>query len=237
MISLNNISVSYGKKDARTDALKNIDLTIDKGEFVTISGKSGCGKTTLLNVLGGIITPDSGSYLFQGEDVSKFSDNKISLFRNKCIGFVVQHFALINDRTVYDNITLPLKYRKKDSSVNGEKIDSVLDELGIDKVDGILMDLGVSSFQLDEGSRGFSYHTDAPLDMRMSKEGVSAADIVNTYTEQELARISSEYRTQIDLYAEAVRKGTGLDVSESYLYLFSTGDMLDMDRADQTEQI
>ncbi|EGC03228.1 ABC transporter ATP-binding protein [Ruminococcus albus] len=131
MISLNNISVSYGKKDARTDALKNIDLTIDKGEFVTISGKSGCGKTTLLNVLGGIITPDSGSYLFQGEDVSKFSDNKISLFRNKCIGFVVQHFALINDRTVYDNITLPLKYRKKDSSVNGEKIDSVLDELGI----------------------------------------------------------------------------------------------------------
>ena len=69
----------------------------------------------------------------------------------------------------------------------------VLDDLGIDKVDGILMDLGVSSYQLDEGSRGFSYHVDAPLDMRMSKEGLSAADIVNTYSEQELARIIFEY--------------------------------------------
>jgi len=69
----------------------------------------------------------------------------------------------------------------------------VLDELGIDMVDGILMDLGVSSYQLDEGSRGFSYHVDAPLDMRMSKEGISAADVVNTYSEQELARIIFEY--------------------------------------------
>ncbi|MBQ9894946.1 MAG: 16S rRNA (cytosine(1402)-N(4))-methyltransferase RsmH [Ruminococcus sp.] len=69
----------------------------------------------------------------------------------------------------------------------------VLDELGIDMVDGILMDLGVSSYQLDEGSRGFSYHVEAPLDMRMSKEGVSAADVVNTYSEQELARIIFEY--------------------------------------------
>jgi len=69
----------------------------------------------------------------------------------------------------------------------------VLDDLGIDKVDGILMDLGVSSYQLDEGSRGFSYHVDAHLDMRMSKEGLSAADIVNTYSEQELARIIFEY--------------------------------------------
>jgi 16S rRNA (cytosine1402-N4)-methyltransferase len=69
----------------------------------------------------------------------------------------------------------------------------VLDELGIDKVDGVLMDLGVSSYQLDEESRGFSYHADAPLDMRMSKEGMSAADVVNTYSEQQLAKIIFEY--------------------------------------------
>ena len=131
MIELKNISVSYGKKDTRTDALKNINLTINKGEFVTISGKSGCGKTTLLNVLGGIIMPDSGHYFFNSEDVSKFTDKKISVFRNKSISFVVQHFALINDRTVYENILLPLKYRKKDSSLSNERIDSVLKELGI----------------------------------------------------------------------------------------------------------
>ena len=76
---------------------------------------------------------------------------------------------------------------------NYSQMRQVLDDLGIDKVDGILMDLGVSSYQLDEESRGFSYHSDAPLDMRMSKEGTSAADIVNGYSEQELARILFEY--------------------------------------------
>ncbi|MBR5684331.1 MAG: 16S rRNA (cytosine(1402)-N(4))-methyltransferase RsmH [Ruminococcus sp.] len=76
---------------------------------------------------------------------------------------------------------------------NYSEIRAVLDELDIEYVDGILMDLGVSSFQLDEGSRGFSYHSDAPLDMRMSKEGMSAADVVNTYSESELARIIFEY--------------------------------------------
>lgn len=76
---------------------------------------------------------------------------------------------------------------------NYSQMRDVLDDLGIDKVDGILMDLGVSSYQLDEESRGFSYHSDAPLDMRMSKEGMSAADVVNTYSESELARILFEY--------------------------------------------
>lgn len=76
---------------------------------------------------------------------------------------------------------------------NYSNMREVLDSLGIDKVDGILLDLGVSSYQLDEESRGFSYHADAPLDMRMEKEGISAADIVNTYSQQELAKIIFEY--------------------------------------------
>lgn len=76
---------------------------------------------------------------------------------------------------------------------NYSEMRDVLDRLGIDSVDGVLMDLGVSSFQLDEESRGFSYHSDAPLDMRMSKEGMSAADIVNSYSEQQLAKIIFEY--------------------------------------------
>ncbi len=76
---------------------------------------------------------------------------------------------------------------------NYSNIKEVLDSLGIDKVDGILLDLGVSSYQLDEGSRGFSYHTDAPLDMRMEKQGISASEIVNTYSQQELAKIIFEY--------------------------------------------
>lgn len=76
---------------------------------------------------------------------------------------------------------------------NFSEIRCVLDNLGIDCVDGVLMDLGVSSHQLDTQSRGFSYHNDAPLDMRMSQDGLSAYDIVNEYSEKELARIIFEY--------------------------------------------
>lgn len=76
---------------------------------------------------------------------------------------------------------------------NYSRMREALDELGIELVDGILMDLGVSSYQLDEGSRGFSYHADAPLDMRMSREGMSAADVVNSYSEQQLSKIIFEF--------------------------------------------
>lgn len=76
---------------------------------------------------------------------------------------------------------------------NFVNIKSVLNELNIDGIDGMLLDLGVSSFQLDTAERGFSYHKDAPLDMRMSKDGMSAADVVNTYSEEELADIIYRY--------------------------------------------
>lgn len=76
---------------------------------------------------------------------------------------------------------------------NYSQLREVLDSLGIEKVDGVLMDLGVSSHQLDTGSRGFSYHIDAPLDMRMSQDGMSAADVVNSYSEKELAKIIFEF--------------------------------------------
>ena len=76
---------------------------------------------------------------------------------------------------------------------NFSEMDKVLHQLNIPAVDGVLLDIGVSSHQLDAGERGFSYHADAPLDMRMSQEGVSAADLVNTLSEAELARIFFEY--------------------------------------------
>lgn len=76
---------------------------------------------------------------------------------------------------------------------NFENVKSILSDLGIDGIDGMLLDLGVSSFQLDNGDRGFSFHQNAPLDMRMSKSGMSAADVVNNYSENELANVIFKY--------------------------------------------
>lgn len=87
---------------------------------------------------------------------------------------------------------------------NFENIKSVLAELGVDGIDGMLLDLGVSSFQLDTAERGFSYHKDAPLDMRMSKQGMSAADVVNNYSEEELANII--YRYGEDKFSRRIAK-------------------------------
>ena len=95
---------------------------------------------------------------------------------------------------------LPAKVIK----ANYSEMDEVLSDLGIDKVDGVFLDLGVSSYQLDNGERGFSYHKDAPLDMRMSSEGISAKDIINEWSYEELKRILYDYGEE--KFAPAIAK-------------------------------
>ncbi len=102
--------------------------------------------------------------------------------------------AIDRDPTAVEVASKRLKeYNASVVKANYSEIDEVLKNLSIDKVDGILLDLGVSSHQLDKAERGFSYHNDAPLDMRMSCEGFSARDVVNTYSYDELSRILFEY--------------------------------------------
>lgn len=112
IIKLKNINKIYGKNDSELTALKNINLNIQKGEFIAIMGHSGSGKSTLLNVIGCMDIPTDGEYYLNNKLINNLSNNELSKIRNTTISFVFQHFALIKEYSVYDNIELPLTYRK-----------------------------------------------------------------------------------------------------------------------------
>ncbi len=111
VIELRGLKKHYGLGEATHSALDGIDLTIQKGEFVTIMGPSGCGKTTLLNILGLLDRPDDGDYLLDGTSVSQLSHVRLARIRSERIGIVFQSYNLINRLTVIDNVALPLTYR------------------------------------------------------------------------------------------------------------------------------
>lgn len=107
IIKLKNVNLKYGSGSNSVDALKNINLSIDKGQVVAITGASGSGKSTLLNVMSGLDKPDSGNVFFNNQDITKLSQKKLSNLRLKNFGFVFQMFHLVPTMTVYDNICLP----------------------------------------------------------------------------------------------------------------------------------
>lgn len=125
LIKLEGLGKSYGKEEGQVIALSDINLTIHEGDYIALRGKSGCGKSTLLGILGGIIKPTEGSYYFRGKKINSYSINKLSRFRNSQVGMVVQHYALIKNMNVYDNIALPLYYRK----MSGKEVRSRVEEI------------------------------------------------------------------------------------------------------------
>ncbi len=92
--------------------LKDVSLSVNKGEFLSIIGKSGSGKTTLMNILGCLDRPSSGSYFFENENVSEKTANQLALIRNQKIGFIFQTFNLLDDSSALENVALPLLYAK-----------------------------------------------------------------------------------------------------------------------------
>lgn len=110
VIELRRLSKRFGIGDAEHSALDEIDLTIEKGEFVTIMGPSGCGKTTLLNIIGLLDRSDGGEYLLDGKSVEKFSGAHHARIRSQQIGVIFQSFNLIHRLNVIDNVALPLAY-------------------------------------------------------------------------------------------------------------------------------
>lgn len=111
ILEMHDICKDYPMGKSVMNVLKNIDLSVEEGEYLAIMGPSGSGKTTLMNVIGCLDTPTSGSYMLDGVDIKSCSDNKLAEIRNKRIGFVFQSFNLLPKMTALDNVALPLLYQ------------------------------------------------------------------------------------------------------------------------------
>lgn len=131
MIQLNTIRKVYATKDMETVALRDINLTIDTGEFVAVMGPSGCGKSTLMNILGMIDTVSEGQYIFDGEDITDFSEKKLVQMRKANLGFIFQSFNLIDELTVEDNVALPLRYLKVPKATRESRVREALELVGL----------------------------------------------------------------------------------------------------------
>ena len=129
MIQIENLGKTFRTEEVETIALQGINLRIDAGEFVAIMGPSGCGKSTLLNIIGLLDNPSEGSYLLNGQEVARLTEDERTGLRRGTIGFVFQSFNLIDEMTVYENVELPLIYAGVPAKERRERVEALLDRM------------------------------------------------------------------------------------------------------------
>ncbi|WP_445957968.1 ABC transporter ATP-binding protein [Yeosuana sp.] len=132
IIKMRNIIRDFKLGQETVHVLKGIDLDIERGEFVAIMGPSGSGKSTLMNLIGCLDTATAGSYILNGKDVSKMSDNELAEIRNTEIGFVFQTFNLLPRTTALDNVALPMVYAGISKSERTKRATQVLINVGLE---------------------------------------------------------------------------------------------------------
>lgn len=129
-----NICKTYGNQRNKQEVLKNISLTVEKGEFVSIMGASGSGKTTLLNVLSSIDSVSQGTIAIEGNIITNFKEKKLAQFRKQHLGFIFQEYNLLDTLTVKENILLPLSITSISKQETMQRFNSVAFELGISDI-------------------------------------------------------------------------------------------------------
>lgn len=131
MIELKNVYKIYSDGDSEIRALDGVSLFIDKGEFTSIVGSSGSGKSTCMNIIGCLDIPTSGEYYLHGNDVSKMNEKELAYIRNKELGFVFQQYNLIPKLNLLENVELPLIYRRVSPSKRKELARIALERVGL----------------------------------------------------------------------------------------------------------
>ena len=129
ILETRNLEKVYGAKETAVHALRQVNLTVEKGEFVAVVGTSGSGKSTLLHMLGGLDRPTSGEVIVDGKSIFLFKEEELTIFRRRKIGFVFQSYNLVPVLNVYDNIVLPIQLDGNES--NKKYIDLMIRALGL----------------------------------------------------------------------------------------------------------
>ena len=131
MLQMNNVSKIYRTDTVETHALREFSLTVDEGEFVSVTGPSGSGKTTFLNIAGLLEELSNGAYELDGRDISSLNDRERSRVRNEKIGFIFQSFNLMPELNVFDNVDVPLRYRGFNAAERKKRIMESLEMVGL----------------------------------------------------------------------------------------------------------
>ena len=129
ILKTENLRKTYGTGEAKVEALRGVNLTINKGEFLSIVGTSGSGKSTLLHMLGGLDRPTEGKVIIDGKDIFSLKDEELTIFRRRKIGFVFQAFNLVPVMSVYENIVLPIELDGE--KPNQELVNEIINTLGL----------------------------------------------------------------------------------------------------------
>ena len=132
IIRMEGLTKVYDTGEIQVEALKEINLTIHKGEFISIMGASGSGKSTLMNIIGCLDRPTDGRYFLEGIDVMEKSDNELSAVRNKKLGFVFQSFNLISRTSALKNVELPMIYGRLGAEERKERALALLKDVGLE---------------------------------------------------------------------------------------------------------
>ncbi len=131
MIEVKGLTKVYRMGEERVAALAGVDISISRGEHAAVVGPSGSGKSSLMNILGGLDRPTEGAYHFEGENVGEFTDDQLAAFRNRRIGFVFQSFQLLPRLTALQNVELPLIYGGLGRGVRRERATRMLERVGL----------------------------------------------------------------------------------------------------------
>ncbi|MDF2505933.1 ABC transporter ATP-binding protein [Clostridium sp.] len=223
ILKVENLNKTYGKGDNQVKALKDINLTVSKGEFVAIIGASGSGKSTLLHLLGGLDRPTSGKVIIDGESIYDYKEDRLAIFRRRKIGFVFQFFNLIPVLDVEENIALPalMDNDKVDKSYLGEIIEILglkdrKNHLPSELSGGQQQRVSIGRALLNKPSIVFADEPTGNLDSKSSKEVIELLKFTAKKYNQTLILITHDINIA-DLADRVITIEDGNIVSDKYV--------------------